>query len=150
MDAADIAHRHPSLVIAEQVFRPDRHFAVAARDVQHVQRLRQTGQVALYIGKKNGNTEFGKALRKALQRHGLAGAGSPGDETMPVGEPQVEIDVTDDGVPPLAGGVVVVLPDPDTVSKAIERIAEKNQLSVAQLRSALQSEGMSFRQFQQK
>jgi len=40
--------------------------------------------------------------------------------------------------------------DPDTVSKAIERIAEKNQLSVAQLRSALQSEGMSFRQFEDK
>lgn len=40
--------------------------------------------------------------------------------------------------------------EPDTVSKAIERIAEGNNLSVAGLREALRAEGMDFRQFRSK
>ena len=38
--------------------------------------------------------------------------------------------------------------DPETVTKAIQRIAAKNQLSMAQLREALAAEGMSFQQFE--
>ena len=40
--------------------------------------------------------------------------------------------------------------DPDTVSKAIQRIAGNNNLSVPALRNALQADGMDFRQFQNK
>jgi len=40
--------------------------------------------------------------------------------------------------------------DPDTVSKAIQRIAGNNNMSVPALRNALQAEGMDFRQFQNK
>jgi len=40
--------------------------------------------------------------------------------------------------------------DQDTVAQAISRIAENNRLSVPQLREALASEGMDFRQFQNK
>ena len=45
-----------------------------------------TGQVALDIGREHGNTGAGKALRHHLQRHGLAGPGRSGDETMPIGK----------------------------------------------------------------
>lgn len=40
--------------------------------------------------------------------------------------------------------------DPETVSKAIRRIAAKNNLSVAQLREALQADGMDFQRFREK
>ncbi len=40
--------------------------------------------------------------------------------------------------------------DPETVDKAIRRIAENNQLSVDQLRQALAAEGMDFRKFRER
>lgn len=40
--------------------------------------------------------------------------------------------------------------DPETVAKAIQRVAENNNLTTSQLRQALAAEGMSFSQFENK
>ena len=42
------------------------------------------GQVALHIGAEDRNAGIGKTLGEDLQRDGLAGAGRPGDQAMPV------------------------------------------------------------------
>src|SRR4029453_17026428 len=43
-------------------------------------------EIALDVCGKYGDAGAGKAFRHHLQRHGLAGAGGAGDETMPIGK----------------------------------------------------------------
>jgi hypothetical protein len=52
---------------------------------------RDPRQVALDVGRENGNSSRREALREDLQRHRLARAGGPGDEAVPVGEAQLQI-----------------------------------------------------------
>ncbi len=48
-------------------------------------RRRQPREVALDVGQEHRNSGSGKALGQDLQRDGLAGAGRPGDQSVPVG-----------------------------------------------------------------
>ncbi len=65
-------------VVEADLFGPgDEHVLLLAR-------LRQAGEVALYVGEEHRHAGARKAFGDALQRHGLAGAGSPGDQPMPV------------------------------------------------------------------
>ena len=43
-----------------------------------------TGQIALDVGREHRNSGTRKAFGKHLERHGLSGAGRPGDQTMPI------------------------------------------------------------------
>ena len=62
--------------------------------LQEILRLagrRDAGKVALHVGGEDRDAGGGEALGENLQRNGLAGAGRAGDETVPVGEFQVQI-----------------------------------------------------------
>ena len=54
--------------------------------------LRQAGQVALDVGHNDRDTGCRELLGKALQRLGLAGAGGPGDQPVPVDHGQRDAD----------------------------------------------------------
>src|SRR5262245_19212849 len=45
-----------------------------------------SGEVAFNIGGEYWNTGPGKTFRHHLKRHGLAGSGRSGDETVPIGK----------------------------------------------------------------
>ena len=49
------------------------------------------GEIALDVGSEHGNTGAGKPFREHLQRHGLAGAGRAGHQSMPIGKLQRQI-----------------------------------------------------------
>ncbi|MNC85082.1 hypothetical protein D3C83_06580 [compost metagenome] len=57
-------------------------------------RLRQSREVALYVGQEHRHADPGESFGDPLQRHRLAGAGRSGDQAMAVGElgQEAEID----------------------------------------------------------
>ena len=61
---------------------------------------RQPGQIALDIGQEHRDPRPGKAFGQPLQCHGLAGAGGPGDQPVPVAELQQQVLCNAVGVTP--------------------------------------------------
>ena len=51
---------------------------------------RNAGQVAFDVGRENRNAGFRQAFGEHLQCDGLAGAGRPGDQPVPIAEMQIE------------------------------------------------------------
>src|SRR5262245_59924414 len=52
--------------------------------------LGNAGKVALNVGAEHGPALVREALSEALQSHGLAGSGGAGDETVAVGEAEID------------------------------------------------------------
>ena len=90
-------------LLAENVPEHDRHRGKRRRrHADHVEmrhelrrrgaRLAHAGEVALDVGHEYRHADAGQAFGDDLQRHGLAGSGCTGDQSVPVGERGQEVE----------------------------------------------------------